>query len=73
MVKPKFDNMKQWIGWGLIGSLGYAVVVPLVAGAFIGSLIDSALGTSPKVTLVLLLLGLAISVVSLYTIIKDLD
>ena len=55
----------------MIGWLGYAVVIPMVAGAAIGSFIDQALATGPTATLIFLVLGLAVSVVSLYNAVKD--
>ena len=51
--------------------LGFGIAVPLVGGALLGSYLDKMLGTTPKVTLSLIFLGLIISGFYLYKIIKD--
>ncbi len=59
----------------MFGNVGISIVLPLVGGALGGKYIDLALGTYPKVTIGLIILGLVISVVNLIgmfqTIIKQ--
>ena len=50
---------------------GFAIALPLVGGALLGSYLDKRLGVSPKVTLSLIFLGMVISGFYLYKIIRN--
>jgi len=55
-----------------IGTLGLLLVIPTVAGAYLGRWIDSMLpGYSMRWTLSLLLLGLAVGAVNVYLLIRE--
>jgi len=55
-----------------IGTLGLVMVIPIVAGAYLGYWLDSlAAGYSSRWTLSLLLLGVMIGVFNVYFLIKD--
>ncbi len=53
-------GMSFWCYLGLIGAVGWSVVVPMVVGGFLGSYMDSKLKTTYECTLGLLVLGLAL-------------
>ena len=53
-------GMSFWKYLGLIGSVGWAVVVPMLVGVFIGQYIDLKAGTDYIWTLGLLVFGLAL-------------
>ena len=53
-------EMSFWSYLGLIGTVGWSVVVPMIAGAFLGSYVDSKAGTTYEWTVGLLVLGLAL-------------
>jgi ATP synthase protein I len=48
-----------WAGVGLVGSVGWIIVLPTVAGALAGRKLDAWLDTELAFTLGLMLLGLA--------------
>lgn len=55
-----------------IGTLGLVMVIPIVAGAYLGHWLDSlAAGYSSRWTLSLLLLGVMVGVMNVYFLIKD--
>jgi F0F1-type ATP synthase assembly protein I len=54
---------------GLIGYLGFAIALPIAAGAWLGYLVDQKLGTSGAVAVLGILAGVAAGGVSAYTII----
>lgn len=56
----------------LATELGFMISIPVVGGAFLGSLLDNKLATSPKITLSLIFLGILISIFNVYKILKDL-
>ena len=56
----------------LATELGYMIAIPVVGGAFLGSLLDKKFATSPKITLSLIFLGIIISIFNVYKILKDL-
>lgn len=67
----KIDKPKEIFSLGLAGEIGFTVSVPLVLGAFLGVWLDEKIGTRPKITLSLIFLGLFVSIINLYKIIKD--
>lgn len=56
---------------GFAMDLGFSVSVPIAGGALLGVYLDKRFGTSPKLTLSLLFLGLYIGIYSVYKTIKD--
>jgi len=53
-------GMSFWRYVGLIGSVGWGVVVPMIVGIMLGRLVDRKAGTSYEWTLGLMVLGLAL-------------
>ena len=53
-------------GIGLVGSVGWMIVLPAVAGAFLGKWLDGIAGTGHRLSLSLLLVGLGIGLYSLW-------
>ena len=58
-----------WRYVGLIGVVGWSVVVPMVLGVLLGLLLDRKLGTGFRWTLGLLLFGLCIGCVNAWRMI----
>jgi ATP synthase protein I len=58
------QHMTFWRGLGLVGSVGWMVVLPTLLGAFLGRWIDRRSGTGIFWTLSLLLVGLALGCIS---------
>lgn len=54
------QRMTFWHGLGLVGSIGWMVVIPALIGAFLGRWIDAREGTGIFWTLSLLSCGLAL-------------
>ena len=69
----KDSQKKQNQAYSLISQLGLSITLPIVGGALLGNVIDQKFGTSPKVTLSLIFLGLFIGIVNMYTTIRDID
>ena len=53
-------GMTFWRYLGLVGSVGWGVVVPMLVGVALGRLIDRKAGTAYEWTLGLLVFGLAV-------------
>ncbi len=58
------QHMTFWRGLGLVGSVGWMVVVPALLGAFLGRWIDRRAGTGVFWTLSLLFSGLTLGCTS---------
>lgn len=58
------EHVTFWRGLGLVGSVGWMVVLPALLGAFLGRWIDRRLGTGIFWTLSLLFVGLALGCAS---------
>jgi ATP synthase protein I len=54
------QRLTFWQGLGLVGSVGWMVVIPALLGAFLGRWIDAREGSGVFWTLSLLFLGLTI-------------
>lgn len=72
--KVAWKKKEQSLGWyylGLVGQIGFAIALPIVAGGVGGVYIDTWLGTRPLVTLLLLLIGVAVSFIGFFSVIKE--
>lgn len=69
--KLKEGTQESWYYFGLVGTIGYTIALPLAGGALIGSFVDKRLLTYPTGTLLFLLLGFVVSLVGLYKTMKD--
>lgn len=65
------SQTELWYYVGLATELGFAVALPLAGGAFFGRYLDSVRGTYPKATLSLLFVGVLLSVVNFFRIVRD--
>lgn len=66
------DNQAKFLSLLSISTnLGFAVSIPIVAGAMIGVYIDKILETSPKMTLSLIFVGTFLSFSYIYKIVKE--
>lgn len=60
MHAARSRKKKIWLGLGLVGALGWMIVIPLMAGLWTGRWLDRLLQTHPTFTLSLMLIGLFI-------------
>ena len=60
-----------WSSLAFIGMVGWGVMLPAIAGGFLGAWIDRKSGTSPTWTLALLLLGLALGCANAWRVINQ--
>jgi ATP synthase protein I len=58
------SQLTFWQGIGIVGAVGWMVVLPTLVGAFLGRAIDAHFGTGIFWTLNLMGLGLALGAVS---------
>ena len=65
--KPK----ESWYYFGLVGTIGYTIALPIAGGALIGSYIDHRWLLYPKATLSLIFLGVVLSIFGLARTIGD--
>lgn len=72
--KSKIDEEKEnnrfLLSMGTAMDLGIAIALPLVGGAALGSYLDKKFNTYPKLTLFLIFLGLILSFVNIFVIVK---
>jgi ATP synthase protein I len=62
-AKSKRSSKQEvWFYIGVVGNIGYSLVLPIVGGALLGSYVDRQWSTYPKATLVLLGIGCVIAV-----------
>lgn len=50
--------------------LGFSISIPIVIGAILGQILDNKLGTSPRITLSLILGGLFVGLSNIYFLLK---
>ena len=55
----------------LASGLGFSISLPIAGGALLGHFLDRKFGTTPRMTLSLIFLGLMIGVANIYFIMKE--
>jgi ATP synthase protein I len=60
-------------GISSVGKIASGLLLPILAGFFLGNYLDKKLNSSPWITLLLLLLGISAGFWWLYKSVKDLD
>jgi ATP synthase protein I len=69
----KKSNLKDtWFYLGFVGEIGFTIALPIIGGACIGMYLDRAWSSYPKVTLLLLFLGIVISFIAFIATIREL-
>lgn len=74
--KELLKKKEQSLGWyyfGLVGQIGFVIALPIAAGGIGGAYLDRWLGTTPKATLLLLLVGIVVSLVGFFSVIKEIS
>jgi len=66
--QKKRENV--WVFIGFVGDIGLSTVVPIAAGGYIGSILDTKYATYPQYTHILLIAGCFISIIGFVHIIK---
>lgn len=69
--KTKSRPVSTWYLIGLSGQIGFAIAIPLVLGAVLGSLIDTRMGMKPIATLTGVCIGFILSILGLTRIIRE--
>lgn len=62
MRASRSRGRRFWTGLGLVGALGWVVVIPMVGGLFLGRWLDEKLESKLTFTLALLSAGLVVGV-----------
>ena len=57
-----------WSSVGMMGSIGWSIMVPLTAGVLFGRWLDGLLNTKPWMTIVFALFGIAAGFINLFRI-----
>lgn len=65
------ERISTWQYVGLAGQMGFDIALPIVGGALLGTFLDKRLSTYPKATLVLLLVGVVLSLVTFIRTIQE--
>ena len=68
-VKQNADD--TWYYFGLVGEIGFTIALPIAAGGIGGAYLDTFFGSSPKVTILLLLVGIGISFIGFFKIVEE--
>ncbi len=66
MREARNHGQRLWIGLGLVGALGWMVILPMVGGLYLGRYLDQAFQTRPSFTLSFLLIGLGTGAYSVW-------
>ncbi len=66
------DKEKEASALSVATTFGYALVIPLVGGVVLGKVLDERFGSSPKLTLLFLFIGLVVGIATLYKEMKGL-
>lgn len=75
-ARVRVERKKQaksltWWYLGMVGQIGYTIAIPLAGGAVLGSVIDRALGTNPRGTLIGLGIGFVLSILGFVRVIRE--
>ncbi len=70
-IKKPIRRNEAWFYLGFIGEIGFVIAVPIAGGALLGRYIDTVIGSYPRATLSLLLLGIIISIVNFIRTVQD--
>ncbi len=57
----------------LVSQLGFSISLPIVGGAFLGQFLDKTFHLYPKMTLLLILLGVFIAGSNIFFLVKKLE
>lgn len=72
VVEKKKESDKKFLGYlSLALELGFAISIPIAGGALLGQYLDTRIGTSPRMTLSLIFLGIMVAGFYIYSIIKE--
>ncbi len=70
MNRQTRDQLGAMRAWVLVSQLGLTMVLPLVAGVWLGSVVDRHTGAGGLITVGGILLGLAVGITGVYQILK---
>jgi ATP synthase protein I len=70
MNRQTRDQLGAMRAWVLVSQLGLTMVLPLVAGVWLGSFLDRWAGTGGLITVGGILLGLVVGITGVYQILK---
>lgn len=70
-LTPEANRNDTWYYLGLVGEIGFAIALPIAAGGIGGAYIDKVFGSTPKATILFLLVGIGISFVGFFHVIGE--
>jgi ATP synthase protein I len=70
-IRKKRNNGQSWYYLGVFGEIGFAIALPIVGGALLGSFLDKEFSLYPKATLTGLIVGVLLSVIYFVRTILD--
>lgn len=70
--EKKEESNQKFLGYLSIAlELGFTISIPIAGGALLGQYLDGRFGTSPRMTLSLIFLGIMVAGFYIYSIIKE--
>ena len=66
MQPPIDENGADFSAWGLVGQVGFIMLITLGAGFAVGLAIDKFAGTKPLFTLIGVTIGFAVGIAAVY-------
>lgn len=63
------DN--TWYYFGLVGEIGFAIAIPIAAGGIGGAYIDKIFGSTPRATILFLLVGIGVSFIGFFHVVEE--
>lgn len=72
VVEKKGESNKKFLSYlSLALELGFTISIPIAGGALLGQFLDTKFGTSPRMTLSLIFLGIMVAGFYIFSIIKE--
>lgn len=69
VTEDKKEKQNSWAVIGLVGELGFSIAIPIAGGAVLGKYLDERFGTSPRLTLSFIFLGIFIGLMAGYQVV----
>ena len=73
MPPPESKGRGPWRQLGFVLTMGFSFAAAVAVGGLLGAWVDSRLGTSPWLTVILIVLGFVAGLLELFRELKNLD
>jgi len=70
-INTSAKKREMWKYLGMVSQFGFTIAIPIALGAIIGSELDKRWNTYPKTTVLLLVVGIAISITNFFQLIMS--